>query len=124
MKPNDMILDTDFYQLASDGSTEVELVIPKGTSMKSLEKIEKEFALGETGADFIALIYDFVNKNWAADTTVSISAAGVRFSVELEHKEGNKFSFWVRKDSPAGTTTISEELTFTARVKTFLQPEM
>lgn len=150
MKPNDTILNTDFYQLANDGGLELSLSIPSGTVADywtGAVFASQTFSVGSALADYDGLIFDSKNNSWAAGTTKALEINGetvfdgistgiipTQIEVKYWRNSGNSFTVTVAASGLGGMGEMSprptyliylrENLQIKLRIKTFLQPEL
>lgn len=148
MKPNNTLLNTDFYQLANDGSIEVDLNIPSGTVADYWSGsffASKNFSVGSPLADYDGLIFDNKSNSWSAGTSKDITAnvepvidgvSSGTFPMTLEirflRNSGNSFTLTVAVTGLGGIGTsrpsilfyLRENVQIKLKVKTFLQPEL
>lgn len=148
MKPNNTLLNTDFYQLANDGSLEVNLNIASGTVADFWSGAifaSKTFSVGSPLADYDGLIFDNKSGSWSAGTSKDITANvelvvdGISygtFPMTLEirflRNSGNQFTLTVAAtglggtgpDRPSILLYLRENVQVKLKIKTFLQPEL
>lgn len=150
MKPNDVILNTDFYHLSNDGSAYIVLDIPSGTVADYWTMAvfaTKSFSVGSPLADYDGLIYDNKSNSWSAGTTKIIEASIEGFEngesygllsmwVEIKfwRNSGNNFILqasitglggsYPPGERPSILYYLRENLQIRLKIKTFLQPEL
>lgn len=148
MKPNDTILNTDFYQLANDGSLDITVNIASGARADFFDLarfVVRSFNVGSAKADYDALIYDNKTGNWSSGL-VKVTTANVEqvvdgvsygtFSAPIEIRvfrvSGNQFNLEVAVTGLGGGGQapssayfyLRESLQVRVKIKTFLQPEL
>ena len=148
MKPDNTILNTDFYQLANDGSLDITVNIASGTQADFFDLarfVVRSFNVGSAQADYDALIYDSKTGTWSSGL-VKVTEANVEqvvdgvsygtYPVPIEIKvfrvSGNQFNLEVAVTGIGGAGQVPssfyfylrEALSVRVKIKTFLQPEL